>query len=133
VDSLTLIGIVLLALMLLVLYQYRHSLPFHSSRWRGTSLNQRMDGPSQPTVDRLCPNCGDVMADGCLVASEGVYWSKTLPPTSLIRPFLGAQLIGEPLAFHLPYPIGAAILRASRCRRCGVILVDMGRQDFTAM
>jgi len=73
------------------------------------------------------------MIDGCLVASEGVYWSKTLPQATFIRPFLGTPLAGEPIAFHLPYPIRASILQASRCPHCGVILVDLGGQDFNAM
>ena len=132
-EPLTLIAVLLLVLILIVLYQYRHIFSFHSYRWMVKSLKKRMDEPSKPKVERVCPKCGDTMEEGCLVASEGIYWSKNPPNNSFKMSFLGTQLLGEPLAFHLPYPIRASILRASRCRMCGITLVDMEWQDFNVM
>ena len=126
-----LIVTLLLAAIVIVLYQYRHIFSLIRYRWALKSLETKEKKPSKLTVEKVCPQCGEVMEEGYLVSPEGIYWSKNVPLYGVGLHFRGAGLMNEPLAPHnFLLSDREPVLSSSRCRRCKIIQVDMGAQDF---
>jgi hypothetical protein len=127
----TLIITLLLIVIAIVLYQYRHIFSFIRYRQTLKSLETKEKKPFKPTVEKICPQCGEVMEEGYLVGPEGIYWSKNVPPYGFGLHFRGVRLMNEPLApNNFLFSDREPILSASRCRRCKIIQVDMKAQDF---
>ena len=118
--------ILVLAVALTILYQYRHIFSFLRFRLTFKSVEKRVEESSKPGMGRVCPWCGDSMEEGYLFSQSGIYWSNEvphLPPTSR---FPVSEFEGEPLASsYLSYLGTVPNLRACRCMRCGIIRVDM--------
>jgi hypothetical protein len=121
----------LLAAIVIVLYQYRHIFSLIRYRQAIKSLETKEERPSKSTVEKVCPQCGEVMEEGYLVGPEGIYWSKNIPLYGLGLHFRGARLMNEPLApYNFMFSDRQPVLSSSRCRRCKIIQIDMGAQDF---
>jgi len=127
-----LVIILVLVVALTILYQYRYIFSFLRYRLTLKSVEKRVETPSKPKAKKVCPRCGDAMEEGYLVGPSGIYWSKGVSPymphdfgPSLLRPILGS----EPLTFS-PFYGGVPSLRAYRCRKCGIIHVDIRLQEF---
>ena len=126
-----LIVALILTIIAIVLYQYRHT--FALIRYRRTlkSLETKEEKPFKSTVEKVCPQCGDVMEEGYLVGPEGIYWSKNVPPYGFGLHFRGTRLMSEPLASNnFLFSDRGPILSSSRCRRCKIIQTDLAAQDF---
>ena len=129
-DPLTLAFILFLVVVLIVIYQFRHVISFIRYRWMLKSVEKKVE-ESKPKLQLLCPVCGEPMEKGYVVGSGGLYWSEDIPPYSYGMPFPGPEFISEPLAPQtLPYSRRASILKAYRCRKCGVIRIDIKDQNF---
>ncbi|KON30431.1 hypothetical protein AC480_01125 [miscellaneous Crenarchaeota group archaeon SMTZ1-55] len=130
-DPGNLIFVLLLVAVLIVVYQYRHVFPLLRYRMIVKSWDKPVEAPPEPTIETVCPRCGDAMENGYVAGPRGIYWSRSIHPYSLDMPFPGPEMMGEPLApYHVRLPGRSLILRASRCRKCGIIQVDLRRQDF---
>jgi hypothetical protein len=126
-----LIVTLLLAAIVIVLYQYRHIFSLIRYRLALQSLETKEKKPSKPIVEKICPQCGEAMEEGYLVGPEGIYWNKTGSFYGLDYQFRGARLMNEPFApYNLSISGRASVLSSSRCKRCKIIQVDMRLQDF---
>ena len=126
-----LIVTLLLAAIGVVLYQYRHIFSLIRYRWALQPLKAQEGKPSKSIVETVCPRCGEAMEKGYLIGPEGIYWSKNAPLYGVGLPLRGARLMNEPLAPHnFLLSDRGPVLSSSRCRRCKIIQVDMGAQEF---
>ena len=126
----TLIITLLLIVIAIVLYQYRHFFSFIRYRQTLKSLETKEKKPFKPTVEKICPQCSEVMEEGYLVGSEGIYWSKNVPPYGFGLHFRGARLMNESLApNNFLFSGREPILSSSRCRRCKIILIDLSSRE----
>ncbi len=120
----------LLVVVLIVVYQYRHVFPLLRYRWMVKSGDKPVGEPPQAKIEVVCPRCGEVMEHGYVAGPRGIYWSRNIHPYGLEMSFPGPEMMGDPLVpYHIRLPGRALILRGHRCRKCGIIQVDLRQQD----
>ena len=135
IDSLEqLIIVLLIVAVLTILYEYRYVFSFLRYHRVLKSVEKNAEQPSKPTIQRVCPACGNIMEEGYLIGPGGIYWNKNfLPPMlpSSRPPFFSPDLGSEPLTLSgFPLLDRMPSLRAYRCRKCGIISVDSRSKGF---
>lgn len=114
-----------------IIYHYRHLLILLLKTRPAPSPEQK----ANPTrlSDKTCPECGDRMEQGYLIAPRGIYWSQDSPPLMTQGARMGLldpSFRSEPLT--LPgYPSQGVSpnLKAHRCKKCGVAIIELNSHD----
>ena len=68
-ESELLIVTLILAIIAIVVYQYRHVFSLIGYRRKLKSLETKEEKPFKSTVEKVCPQCGEVMEEGYLVGT----------------------------------------------------------------
>jgi hypothetical protein len=124
----------LLAVIGIVLYQYRGLFSFVRYRQALKALEAKVETPGKPLIETVCPRCGESMEAGYLVGPDGIYWNEDVPFYGLGLQFRGARLMNEPFApYNASFTGRASVLSSTRCRRCKLIQIQRGPQDLRTL
>lgn len=133
-DPLMLLIIAIIALS--IIYYYRSTIRLRQ-RVKPIEVGREERKRSTRSIEITeCPRCSRTMDDGYLIGPGGLYWSRTAP---LFEGLVGTRWrygFGAPFGSQ---PLGSTIfrgagrvpnLKAYRCSSCGLIYVDLKRQEL---